>query len=382
MSNKKYNLNIMRKFTAKVKNLNLIGQDGLQKCYGGYLDISFINNTNVDKTLFNNNVRDTTFDNGLSKSVLNKNKAFKGVYSTLEKIENGAPTILMYELNQGGSLMCESIKATGNPDEYEITLIQDYHGFGNGQQTLSTAWYYKNKNQKNIKDNTLIFFKFLESYSKEKSQEICIANNTNVKISNLDLISNSWNDIAKSLSNMGIYLKHKSNKSKEIDTKYNRVIDLTDDNFYNIINAYHKEQPWKSGQEIIDESLLEGMTHNILIKIDDLRIEFNKWYLNNIQRFKNLRAENEEKFSTLREKGISRSFFFACYKKHYKPILSIEQFFDICLESFEATIPDDNKKITNNAYFKTLEYVVSVNVENAIFKKNITTNNTQTALVD
>ena len=364
----------MKKFIAKVKHLNVIGENGLQKCYGGYLDISFINNTKVDKGLFMNNVRDTTFDNGLSLSVLNKNKAFKGVYSTLERIESGESPTLMYELNQGGSLMCESIKPTGNTDEYEITLIQDYHGVGNGQQTLSTAWYFKEKNKKEIKNNTLIFFKFLESYGKEKSQEICIANNTNVKINNLDLISNSWNDISNALNNMGIYLKHKANKSKVITNNSQRVIDLTDDNFYNIMNAYHKLQPWKSGQEIIDESLLEGITANILIEIDDLRIEFNKWYLDNLQRFKGIRKENEKKFSVLRERGISRSFFFACYKLHYDPILTIEKFFDICLESFEATIGNDEKGITNLKYFKTLEYVVKLNIKNEILitRQNVT----------
>lgn len=369
----------MRKFIANVKHLNLVGSNGLQKCYGGYLDISFINNTKVDKGLFMNNVRDTTFDKGLSLSFLNKNKAFKGVYSTLERIESGESPTLMYELNQGGSLMCESIKPTGNPDEYEITLIQDYHGFGNGQQTLSTAWFFRDKTKKDIKTNTLIFFKFLESYNKEKSQEICIANNTNVKINNLDLISNSWNDIAKELSNMGIYLKHKSNKTKDITNKSQRVIDLTDDNFYNIINAYHKEQPWKSGQEIIDESLLEGMTPDILIKIDDLRIEFNKWFLENLQTFKDIRSENENKFSTLREKGISRSLFFACHKKYYDTsgILTTKEFFDICLESFEATIGNDDKKITNLSYFKILTEFVKIKIEVAILTKQRVKNTTE-----
>ena len=366
MSNKKYNLNIMRKFIANVKFLNEIGKDGLQKCYGGYLDISFINNTKVDKTLFNNNVRDTTFNNTSRLSELMKNKAFSGVYKTLEKIENGASPILMFELNQGGSLMCESIKETGNTDEYEITLTEDFHGFGNGQQTLSTAWYYR-KNNKDIKPNTLIFFKFFESYKRELSQQICVANNTNVRINNMDLISNSWNSIAYSLEKKGIHLKHKLNKDF-IKPEGLRVIDITEDNFYNVINAYQKLQPWKSGNDIIDNSLLEGMTPELLIKLDDLRLEFNDWFLENYSTFKEIREKNEKKFSTLREKGISKSFFIACHKLHYDPILTNNEFFNICLESFVDTI-DEFNSITNSKYFNTFEKMVKLGVRIKLIEK-------------
>jgi len=329
-----------KKFKAKIKHLNLISQKGNSKCYGGYLDISFVNHTNKEN-LFDNNVRLQSFDDAKGIKTLKREKPIIGaILETLEKIHKGKDASIMFEMNQGGAMMCESIeeifsagKGTG---EYEITFSNRFHGIGNGQQTIRTAYYAKN-NGIEIKEGTLLFFKFLVGYSEKENNDICVSNNKHNAVKTMDIVSNSWSDLASDLYNLGINLVYKKDAIRETLVDGMKTIDIYDNGFYGAISSYVSENIWEGKEKIFDAKYIENIDAQTMMHINDIHESYNDWYVRNQMdveaRFKQIMDKDHK--ST---KNELRKIFIAASKNMHQANEPIEEFFDMCYDSLDECV--------------------------------------------
>jgi len=322
------------KIKMKIKNLYLAGEEGSEKTMTGLLDLSTLVTLNkIDKNLFNVNVRGNTIGNKPPKN----HKVFNNIKDTLIKISKGeAQKISFLNKNNGVCIMCDSIKSLGD-ELYELNIPQEYHGFGNGQQTISSVYHVYKTLGITIEKDTLTQVKIMIGYNKDECYDVCTANNTNIKINNRDIISNSWNNIAKTLRKNGWVLVSKADKTSMITPGKKGTIELHKDSFYNLLNAYHRENPWKVGQEIVDTDLLTGMTGDILVKVHNLKLDLNKWLSNNTERVMSYKPLFDA--SHLSPYGTLKNLFITCHKKWYSDKISNEEFFDICFNAFEQLLP-------------------------------------------
>jgi hypothetical protein len=73
-----------------------------------------------------------------------------------------------------------------------------------------------------------------------------IYNNSN-KITQKDIISNDWTFLSDELFDIGYILHYKRDA---IVPKGDNVINIYETGFYNILNSYHTEKPWITGNEV------------------------------------------------------------------------------------------------------------------------------------
>ncbi len=365
----------LQMITVTIKNLTLVGEKNNEKCYSGLLDLSFINYTkrkDSHPNYFNNNVRGTSFDMQATKSKVLQNKTIKGIYETLDKISEGEDPIIMFEMNQGGSLMCAHIEKIENKnDEYQIIFSNEFHGIGNGQQTISTAYYWKEKNEnKNIKPGTLVQFKFFVGYSKEKNNLICVANNTNKPVKNSDLISNDWKEIAEELKEKGIFLIDKKTKTVDTPDGTTQTINLHKDSFLTNLIPSYLGSPWRVGEPNVENDVTERICADDIVEIEKLRDEFDSW-------FENKKAHLKYKYADyfnahhLSVKSSLRNLFVGLYNnglpeskytsfKKYQNISDkkdISGFFDFCLKAFNQAKNNTIANMTSpksESFFKTI----------------------------
>lgn len=338
----------MLKFEAKIMNLST-SPGGRSK--GGYIDLSsFIKNLPHENGILNNeifqiNVRGNTISTPkLDKKGKSKHSVYDGIVDTLKRIESGENPDLMYLNNQGCLIMCEScIPVYGKPDTYEITLSKSHHGFGNGQQSIRSTFYSFYNLGINILPETCIFVKITEGFDSKESVEICHNNNNSKSINNKDKVSNTFieNGIFDHLAKKGYFLKCKKDSDiKSIDENLypNGMIDLHDaTGFFNLLNAYHKETPWKTGSAIVDDELLEDVTSNIILEVQDLKVDLEKWIIKNKSKIYIYKPLFDEKH--LGANGPLKNLFATCFKKYYQNFLSKEEFFDVCFDCFESKVP-------------------------------------------
>jgi len=358
----------MLKFEAKIMNLST-SPGGRSK--GGYIDLSsFIKNLPHEDGILNNeifriNVRGNTITTPkLNKKGRSKHTVYDGVVDTLQRIESGENTDLMFLSNQGCLIMCESCTpVSGKPNTYEIVFSKEHHGFGNGQQSIRSTFYSFHNLGINILPGTCIFVKITEGFDSKESVEICHNNNNSKSINNKDKVSNTFieNGIFDELAQKGYFLKCKKDSDiKEVDAKIypNGIIDLHDQSgFYNLLNAYHKETPWNAGTGIVDDELLENVTSKIILDVQQLKLDLEKWIEKNKLRVYQYKQFFDE--AHLGPYGPIKNLFTTCFKKHYQNFLtghnetkswvstiSKNEFFDICFECFESKVPSFSKAVS------------------------------------
>jgi hypothetical protein len=338
----------MLKFEAKIKHLVSVGSENVK---GGYIDLSsFIKNLPhqngvLEKELFSINVRGNTIGSPkLKKDGKSGHNVYDGVIDTLDKIVYGASPNLMYLNNQGCLIMCKScLPVEGKEDTYEITFTDPHHGFGNGQQSITSVFNSVHTLGKELMPETLIFAKLTVDFSSKDSVEICHNNNNSKSINNKDRVSNTFieNGIVDELAQKGFYLKCKKDsniKSVDMNVYPNGMIDLHDaTGFFNLLNAYHKETPWKTGSGIVDDELLQDVTTEIILEVQSLKIELEKWIKKNNTRILNYKPLFDEKH--LGANGPLKNLFATCFKKYHQKFLTKYEFFDICFDCFESKVP-------------------------------------------
>jgi len=338
----------MLKFEAKIMNLST-SPGGRSK--GGYLDLSsFIKNLPhqngvLEKELFSINVRGNTITTPkLNKKGKSKHTVYDGVVDTLKRIESGENADLMFLNNQGCLIMCEScMPVSGKPDTYEIVFSKEHHGFGNGQQSIRSTFYSLHNLGINILPETCIFVKITEGFDSKESVEICHNNNNSKSINNKDKVSNTFieNGIFDDIAKKGYFLKCKRDsdiKSADPNLYPNGMIDLQDPTgFFNLLNAYHKETSWKVGSAIVDDELLKYVTSDIILEVQDLKVDLEKWLNKNKSRISNYKPHFDE--DHLGVNGPLKNLFATCFKKYYQNFLSKEEFFNICFDCFESKVP-------------------------------------------
>lgn len=359
----------MKQFHAKIQNLHLIHSDGESACYGGYLDISFVNHT-TPENLFDNNVRLQTFDNTKSPKTLAREKPVIGsILETLTAINDGtAHTSRLFIMNQGGAIMCESLQQTNQPDVYKITLTNSAHGIGNGQQTIRTAYYFKEQNNTLIKPGTLMFFKFLVNYSEIENNEICIANNKHNHVKNIDHLSNHWKDLADKLLKENYTLVYKNDKANN-NKITGQKIDIYGTKMYSAIIAFTTMKIDQLKDEISNKEFtyeqIKQLDTDTIKSVHELTQIFEKWYAKNVTEQDYLTIKGK---TNIAPKNELQKIFIATTKLIYnnenktldhKEITTNEQhinhLFDCAFEAIMHCINNSSQKYNGMTRTKSVE---------------------------
>ena len=141
--------------------------------------------------LFSVNVRGDLFN----IKTIRKNPVANSIKETIIQImENKIEPNSFYWRNQGGIMFAKSITDIGD-GYYEVEMTEEYHGIGNGQQTISLSDYFSNKYE--IHKDIEMPMRILIGFSEKECREMCKTNNTSNKITTKDVISNDWSTIAK-----------------------------------------------------------------------------------------------------------------------------------------------------------------------------------------
>jgi hypothetical protein len=320
----------MKKFNLRISSLIQAPKTATTSqgsTYTGYAKlIDFVSaHKSLGEDLYEVNVRKTLYE----KVKVQKNPVFLGISRTLINIYNGieSPDCFIDKCI-GVSLMCDSLNF--NLNTYEVILTEDYHGVGNGQQTINISDITNNKYP--ISDDVYIRVQIMVGKSEKECTSACTALNTSNKLSQKDIISKDWDPIAKQLKKIGYTLLSKTDKSIPKQLPRN-VINLMSENFYNFLNAYHCETPWITGDETIKRGLNGGSGFNVglvsvqsLLEVDNLKNQLDIWFMNNISNY------DTTIFDSTRT-GYIKNVIVTAYKKYFnKSNMSLSKFIHICFD--------------------------------------------------
>lgn len=314
----------MKKFNLRISSLiqapkQVATSQG--STYSGYAKlIDFVSaHKTLGEDLYEVNVRKTLYGPHIKKD----NPVFKGISKTLIDIYNGVLTPDCFiDRCIGVSLMCESLSS--NLESYEVTLTENYHGVGNGQQTITISDIINNKYP--ISEDIYIRVQIMVGKSQDECTSACTALNTSNKLSQKDIISKDWNPIALQLKKLGYVLLSKTDKSIPKILPPN-VINLMSENFYNFLNAYHCETPWITGDETIKKGFNVSLVSvQSLLEVAYLKNQLDNWFSNNINNY------DTTIFDSTRT-GYIKNVIITAYKKYFKKSnLSITDFIHLCFD--------------------------------------------------
>ena len=373
----------MIRFEAKITSLST-SPGGKVKT--GYLDLStFIKSLPhkdgiLDKGLFDINVRGNTIQTKkgkkdfktepkITKKGLSGHVVFDGIADTLRRIEKGANPDLFIMKNVGCWINVDSCAPVpGKPDYYEIVLSKSHHGFGNGQQSIRSAFYSWNSLGISLVPGTCIIAKITEGLDPEESVEICYSNNNSKSINNKDKVSNAFSEagLIEEMAKRGILLKAKKDTDQDsidLSPYPNGTIDLHDrKGFYNLLNAYRMETPWRAGQEVVDEDLLDGLDADLLETVFKAMKAIDVWVDNNKDDIFQYKKHFDEQH--LGQYGLLRNLFSTCIKllsdkrlAKFKISIGTDEFLDLCFDSFKYSMPanaEGKKSLKNEAFAKSM----------------------------
>lgn len=320
----------------------------------------------LGKELFAANVRGY-LSNSKPTSEDRKKPVFSGIMTTMGKIrENPKKSYLLTIGHNGCTIMCESIERI-HGDIYEVTLTNDYHGIGNGQQTTYiTEWIDKNFP---ISDDVTIQCTMVVGLSEEECNYICKANNTSNKIDKKDIKSREWKRIDTELKTLGITFNYKKEKEGQYD------INIFDKNYYNMICAYFTNRPWVDGQSVADIINLDKITGKDMIEMDRLKKIIDNWFEVNDEEVK--KYENTMDITRL---GGLKSYMISLYtdgdiQETVKPFIKKYgevSFFQLIFEDvIENILKNEKNKVSSNYFNKKFYDLIIKSVENKILKLTI-----------
>jgi hypothetical protein len=279
-----------------------------------------------------------------------KNSSCRSILETLQDIHaEKIDSTTFFNGNQGCLIMCDSLSVSG--DTYIVDIKHDYQGIGNGQQTINTAYFFSNKS--NINPDILIPIKVMAGYSKKDFQSACVRNNTSTKVSQKNVISNDWSNIAKQLIKIGVTLVYKVDAVKPKKSK-GRIINTNEKNYYNILNSYFNETPWITGDQVIKEFDIHSVTIEELLKLDNFKIELVKWFNQNLQNY------DTTLFDSGRI-GCIQNLIVLAFKKYYDGTISTSEFIELCFDkSIYPAIKREGKRVEHTYFLNR------TNIENLI----------------
>ena len=304
----------------------------------------------LGKELFSVNVRGC-LSNNKPTSQERKKPVFRGIMSTMNKIrENPQKGYLLTMGNNGCTIMCESIERISG-DIYEITLTHDYHGIGNGQQTIYiTEWIDTNYP---ISSDVTIICRMSVGLSEDECNHICMANNTSNKIDKKDIKSIEWKRISTELKTLGITFNYKKEKEGQYD------INIFADNYYNMIGAYFSNKPWVNGQEVADIIKLYNISGKEMIEMDRVKKIIDDWFETNSNEVK----KHGNKMDTTRL-GYLKNIMISLYTdvkiqarvkpfiKKYGDVKFFERIFEVVID----TIEENETTKVSSSYFNKKTY--------------------------
>jgi len=329
----------MYKFKLNVQNVAQIPSNGNSKTYLSVVSLKSLINAHqtIGKDLYSVNVRGTLFT---GKSPDRKNDTYSGIEKTLIGIHNSTlEPIEFFNNNNGCLLICDSFSKV-DENSYEVILQNDYHGIGNGQQTISIANFINNKYQ--IPEDVYVRVTVMEGYNESSSHIACRAHNTANKITKKDIVSNDWKPLSEELENMGYVLHYKADAVPPIGEN---VINIYERGFYNLLNAYHTEMPWKTGNKIIDVLDIKSIDKSTMITVFDLKRVMDKWFDMNIKNY------DDSKFDSSRTIYI-KDVIMTAIKRYYKTSKPINKFIKICWEEIFYVL-NSREKRANSDYFQS-----------------------------
>lgn len=304
----------------------------------------------LGKELFSVNVRGY-LSNNKPTSEERKKPVFKGIMESMNEIRETPQIGYLLTLgNNGCTIMCESIERISN-DIYEITLTNDYHGIGNGQQTTYISeWIDSNYP---ISNDVTILCKMTVGFSEEECIKICKANNTSNKIDKKDIKSVEWKRIHEELKTLGISFNYKKEKEGQYD------INIFDENYYNMIGAYFTNRPWVTGQEVTDIIKLDNISGKDMIEMDRVKKIIDGWFETNSNEVK--KHGNKMDITRL---GYLKNIMISLYtdvkiQSRVKPFIKKYgdvKFFELIFEVVIKTLEENEKTKVSSNYFNKKTY--------------------------
>lgn len=321
----------MRKFQIEVKSLTLVGSTkyGAKTYMASVKLIDLIKaNDQLGESLYSVNVRGKLFSGKVPDK---KNKTYQGIEETLTNIHNGIDEPVEFLNNNTGSLLiCDSLNQL-EENNYEVTLLGNSNGIGNGQQTITISSFINNKFP--ISDDVYILVKIMIGYPVDKCHNSCKSNNTSNKITQKNIISNGWVSVAENLKLLGYDLYY--HQSKDIP-KGERIINIYESGFYNMLNAYQTKKPWITGDKVADNLDISLLTANSVLDIFNLKRQIDSWFKINLN--PNNTQYNLSYFDSTRT-GYIKNIIIASYQDSYKNILKelnpssyMDEFFKISFD--------------------------------------------------
>ena len=325
---------------------------------------------NLGKELFSVNVRGC-LSNSKPTSQERKKPVFRGIMNTMDKIrENPEKGYLLTMGNNGCTIMCSSIERISG-DIYEITLTHDYHGIGNGQQTIYiTEWIDTNYP---ISSDVTIICRMAIGLPEDACNHICMANNTSNKIDKKDIKSIEWKRISAELKTLGITLNYKKEKEKEKEGQYD--IDIFSENYYNMIGAYFSNKPWVNGQEVVDIIKLYDISGKEMIEMDRVKNIIDDWFKANSNEVK----KHSNKMDTTRM-GYLKNIMISLYTdvkiqsrvkpfiKKYGDVKFFERIFKVVINTIEE---NETTKVSSNYFNKKTYELLSKSIVLEILESEI-----------
>lgn len=335
----------MNKFKLRVKSLTQVSCNGTKETYLAVVDLRDLIDANnkIGSQLYTVNVRGKLFS---GKKPDRKNPVYIGIENTLIDIYNDnklAPDFL--NNNNGCLLICDSIE-TSSPNKYEITINQPYHGIGNGQQTISIASFINNKYP--VSNGVYVVVKIMVGYDSVECFAACDANNNSNKVTKKDLKSNDWTFLSNELFDMGYTLHHKRDA---IIPKGDNIINIYETGFYNILNSYHTEKPWITGNEVTNILDINTLTTDIILEVFNIKKNIDNWFKMNLYKY------DDSKFDSKRT-GYIKNIMITAYKNYYTTeisrLISIDDFFTISFDIIFNEIQSEKKKVDSSYFTKQL----------------------------
>ena len=320
----------------------------------------------LGKELFSVNVRGC-LSNSKPTSQERKKPVFRGIMSTMDKIrKNPEKGYLLTMGNNGCTIMCDSLERISG-DIYEITLTHDYHGIGNGQQTIYiTEWIDTNYP---ISSDVTIICRMIVGLPEDECNHICMANNTSNKIDKKDIKSIEWKRISTELKTLGITFNYKKEKEGQYD------INIWAENYYNMIGAYFSNKPWINGQEVADIIKPYNISGKEMIEMDRVKKIIDDWFETNTNEVK----KHSNKMDTTRM-GYLKNIMISLYTdvkiqarvkpyiKKYGDVKFFELIFKVVINTIEE---NETTKVSSNYFNKKTYELLSKSIEVEILESEM-----------
>jgi hypothetical protein len=333
----------MSKFKLRAQTLTQVSCNGAKETYVAVVDLRDLVDANnkLGRELYTVNVRSKLFS---GKRPDRKNKVYSGIEDTLINIYNDNSLAGDFLNNNNGCLLiCDSI-STLSPNKYEIEINKDCHGIGNGQQTVSVASFVNNKYP--IPNGVYVLIKIMVGYDTNECFTACEANNNSNKVTKKDLISNDWTLLSDELFDMGYTLHYKRDA---VVPKGDNVINIYETGFYNILNSYHTEKPWITGNEVTNILDINTLTTDVILDVFDIKRRIDNWFKMNLYKY------DDSKFDSKRT-GYIKNIMVTSYKKYYtleiSRLISIDEFFTTSFDTIFNEIQSEKKKVDSSYFTK------------------------------